>query len=58
MIIRLFLDNPITKKSLSDIFEYLFGFLPVVHRANSDVKMLISIFRKLNISEDKILNMK
>ena len=57
MIIRLFLDHPVTNKSLSDIFQHLFKFTPVVHRAESDVKMLISIFRKLGISEEKILNM-
>jgi hypothetical protein len=57
MIIRLFLDHPVTNKSLSDIFQHLFRFTPVVHRAESDVKMLISIFRKLGISEEKILSM-
>jgi len=57
MIIRLFLNNPVTNKSLSDIFMYLFNFIPVIHRAESDVRMLISIFRKLDISEEKILNM-
>jgi hypothetical protein len=57
MIIRLFLNDNITNKSLSDIFKHLFNFIPVIHRANSDVKMLISIFHKLGISEDKILNM-
>lgn len=58
MIIRLFLNDSISDRNLSDIFQYLFGFKPVVHRANSDVNMLISIFRKLNITEDKILNIK
>jgi len=57
MIIRLFLDNPVSEKSLSDIFKYLFRFLPIVHRAESDVHMLIEIFRKLEITEEKIINM-
>ena len=55
MIIRLFLDNEITNKSLIDIFNYLFNFRPIGHRAEADVKMLIAIFKKLEISEDKIL---
>jgi DNA polymerase III epsilon subunit-like protein len=58
IIIRLFMNSTVSNRSLSDIFQHLFGFLPVVHRANSDVKMLISIFRKLNINEEKILNIK
>jgi DNA polymerase III epsilon subunit-like protein len=57
MIIRLFLNNSVVEKSLSEIFIYLFKFTPVVHRAESDVKMLISIFRKLGIDEDKILSL-
>ena len=57
IIIRLFLNDPITEKSLSDIFQHLFKFKPITHRANSDVKMMIDIFEKLNITEDKILNM-
>jgi hypothetical protein len=55
MIIRLFLDNEITNKSLIDIFNYLFNFRPIGHRAEADVKMLIAIFKKLEINEDKIL---
>ena len=57
MIIRLFLNDLITNKSLSDIFKHLFNFIPVIHRAESDVKMLLSIFNKLEITEEKILNM-
>jgi DNA polymerase III epsilon subunit-like protein len=57
MIIRLFLEHPVSEKSLSDIFKHLFRFLPVVHRAESDVHMLIEIFRKLEITEEKIVNM-
>jgi hypothetical protein len=57
VIIRLFLNDSVCEKSLSDIFQYLFKFKPVVHRANSDVKMLREIFEKLNITEDKLLNM-
>jgi hypothetical protein len=57
MIIRLFLKNEVGEKSLSDIFAYLFKFNLVAHRANADVKMLIAIFRKLGIDEDKILGM-
>ena len=57
VIIRLFLNDPVCDKSLSDIFQYLFKFKPVVHRANSDVRMMRDIFEKLNITEDKILNM-
>lgn len=58
VIIRLFLNDPITNKSLSEIFKFLFGFIPTVHRAMSDVKMLISIFEKLNITYEKILKFK
>jgi DNA polymerase III epsilon subunit-like protein len=58
VIIRLFLNDPITNKGLSDIFKYLFGFIPTIHRAKSDVKMLISIFEKLNITKEKILKLK
>jgi len=57
MIIRLFLNDNITNKSLSDIFKYLFKYNPDAHRAKSDVEMLKSIFHKLGITEDKILNM-
>jgi len=57
IIIKLFLNDDVANKSLLDIFQYLFMFSPVAHRANSDVKMLISIFRKLEITEEKILNM-
>ena len=57
MIIRLFLDDPVSGKSLSDIFKHLFKFLPVAHRAQTDVKMMISIFQKLGINEEKILRM-
>ena len=57
IIIRLFLNDPITEKSLSDIFQYLFKFKPITHRAKSDVKMMMDIFEKLNITEDKLLNM-
>jgi len=57
IIIKLFLNDDVANKSLLDIFQYLFKFSPVAHRANSDVKMLISIFRKLEITEEKILNM-
>ena len=57
MIIRLFLKNEVGEKSLSDIFAHLFNFNLVAHRANADVKMLIAIFRKLGIDEDKILGM-
>jgi DNA polymerase III epsilon subunit-like protein len=58
VIIKLFFNDPIADKSLNDIFQYLFKIKPLVNRANSDVKMLISIFKRLNITEDKILNMK
>jgi DNA polymerase III epsilon subunit-like protein len=58
IIIRLFLNDPVSDKSLSDIFQYLFKFKPVIHRANSDVRMMRDIFEKLNITEDKILNIK
>jgi superfamily I DNA/RNA helicase len=57
MIIRLFLKNEVGEKSLSDIFKYLFKFNLVAHRAAADVKMMIAIFRKLEIDDDKILAM-
>ena len=58
MIIRLFLNHrEYAEKSLSEIFGYLFKFVPASNRAQSDVKMLISIFKKLDITEDKIIKM-
>ena len=56
MIIRLFLKNDVGNKSLLKIFEHLFGYSPVAHRANSDVKMLIMIMKKLDINSEKIIN--
>lgn len=56
MIIRLFLKDDIGNKSLVKIFEHLFGYSPVAHRANSDVKMLIMIMKKLGITSEKIIN--
>ena len=55
-IIRLFLKDDIGNKSLVKIFEFLFGYSPIAHRANSDVKMLIIIMKKLCITSEKILN--
>jgi len=57
IIIRLFLNDSITSKSLEDIFYFLFKHKPVTQRAKTDVKMLISIFKKLDVTEEKILNM-
>ena len=56
MIIRLFLNNNIGNNTLVKIFEHLFGYSPVAHRANSDVKMLIMIMKKLGITSEKIIN--
>ena len=56
MIIRLFLKDDVGNKSLLKIFEHLFGYSPVAHRANSDVKMLIMIMKKLDINSEKIIN--
>ena len=56
MIIRLFLEKEIASKSLSQIFEHLFGYSPVAHRANNDVQMLIMIMKKLDINASKIMN--
>ena len=58
MIIRLFLDHPVSNKSLLDIYSHLFKKVPVAHRAEADVQMLIEIFIKLNISSEKIIGMK
>lgn len=55
VILRLFLEKDISNKSLSIIFENLFGYIPVAHRANSDVKMLLLIFKKLKINAEKII---
>jgi DNA polymerase III epsilon subunit-like protein len=55
-IIRLFLNKSVTQRSLLDIYVYLFKIKPVGHRALNDVKMLISIFQKLNITDSKILS--
>ena len=55
VILRLFLDNDVSNKSLSIIFEKLFGYTPVAHRANSDVKMMLLIFKKLKINAEKII---
>ena len=57
MIIRLFLKDEVSNRSLLKIFEHLFGYSPVAHRANSDVTMLIMIMKKLNITSNKIINM-
>jgi hypothetical protein len=57
LIIRLFLNDMITNKGLSDIFKFLFHYSPVNNRAHLDVKMIISIFKKLGITEEKLLNM-
>ena len=61
VIISLFLNDIITNKSLSDIHKHLFNSVNSVNnnkeRANLNIKMLLSIFHKLNINEDKILNM-
>ena len=54
-VIRLFLNDIISEKSLTDIFHYLFNSTPALNRAQINVKMLKSIFRKLNIEEDKII---
>ena len=48
-------DN-VSNKSLVKIFEHLFGYSPIAHRANSDVKMLIMIMKKLGITSEKIIN--
>ena len=56
MIIRLFMKDNVSNKSLVKIFEHLFGYSPVAHRANSDVKMLIMIMKKLGITSEKIIN--
>jgi hypothetical protein len=58
LIIRLFLNDNIVNKNLSDIYKYLFNNVPNnINRSKTDVKMLIDIFRKLDINEHKILNM-
>jgi DNA polymerase III epsilon subunit-like protein len=54
IILRLFLDKEIAQKSLSVIFEHLYGYVPVAHRAQNDVQMMILIFKKLKIKEDII----
>jgi len=56
-IIRLFLNDDVVNKKLEDIFQYLFQCVPVESRALSDVKMVLGIFQKLNIGEDKLINM-
>jgi hypothetical protein len=56
LIIRLFLKKEIASKSLSQIFEHLFGYSPAAHRANNDVQMLIMIMKKLDINASKIMN--
>ena len=55
-IIRLFLDDDVVDKNLSDIFQYLFKCIPVESRALSDVRMVMGIFQVLNIKDDKLLN--
>jgi hypothetical protein len=56
MIIRLFLNDMISNKPVSEIFHYLFNKKAISNRAEVNVKMLISIFKKLNITEEKILS--
>lgn len=55
-IIRLFLDDDVVDKNLSDIFQYLFKCIPAESRALSDVRMVMGIFQVLKIKEDKLLN--
>lgn len=55
IIIRLFLNEYTSNKSLIDIFVFLFKEKPEYRRSIDKVKMLISIFKKLNITEEKIL---
>lgn len=55
MIIRLLVDKEVSQKSLLSIFEHLFGFSPVAHRACNDVHMLIMIMKKLKIDAQKII---
>ena len=52
----LILGFDVGNKTLVKIFEHLFGYSPVAHRANSDVKMLIMIMKKLGITSEKIIN--
>ncbi len=54
IILRLFLEKEIAQKSLSAIFEYLYGYVPVAHRAQNDVQMMLLIFKKLKIKEELI----
>lgn len=54
-IIRLFLNDIISNKSLLEIFQYLFKTKFVSNRSIGNVNMLISIFKKLDIDENKIL---
>ena len=56
VIIRLFLKDEVSNRSLLKIFEHLFGYSPIAHRANADVKMVIMIMKKLGITSEKILS--
>ncbi len=56
LIIRLFLDEQVSDKSLADIYQYLFKIKPQYQRSLTDIKMMREIFIKLNITEEKILN--
>ena len=56
-IIKLFLNDTISNKSLPDIYFHLFKKSISIRRAKDDVKMLIEIFQKLNITKEKIIYM-
>jgi hypothetical protein len=55
-IIKLFLNDEISEKSLVEIFFHLFKYKPKFQRSEDNVNMLMSVFNKLNITEDKIIN--
>ena len=55
-IIKLFLNDEISEKSLLEIFFHLYKYKPKFQRSEDNVNMLISVFNKLNITEDKIIN--
>jgi hypothetical protein len=58
MIIKMFIENKdIASKDIKDIYEYFFKILPKTNRAELETKVIIDIFRYLNITNNMIIKM-
>lgn len=58
MIIRMFIENKeISTKEIKEIYEYFFRKTIKTNRAEMEVKVIIEIFKFLNITDEMILRM-